>query len=329
MKITNNADISLAIGVWLLHDEYDYNDDPNHISATKLMRPLKQIVMANRVPKENMEADLEDYVSRALGHSIHDSMEKAWTVNPGIKLKLLGYPDSVIERVLINPTKAELDAVEDPIPVYLEQRHARTFMGKNISGKFDQVTEGMVNDTKSTSAYGWMFGTRDEENTLQMSIYRWIDHAQDYQKITEDIGQVNYIFTDWQKFQAKSNPKYPQKRVESKQLPLLTLKETEDWVIKKLALIERYKDAPESAIPECTEEELWMSKPKFKYFSDPAKAKVSGARSTKNFDTLVEANQHKQNKGSKGVVVTVPGEVKRCGFCPIYDICEQKDRYFT
>ena len=53
-----------------------------------------------------------------------------------------------------------------------------------------------------------------------------------------------------------------------------------------------------------------------------------GARSTKNFSTLVEARQHQAEKAGKGAIVTVNGEPKRCSYCNVYDVCKQKDRYF-
>jgi hypothetical protein len=34
-----------------------------------------------------------------------------------------------------------------------------------------------------------------------------------------------------------------------------------------------------------------------------------------------------KSKG-KGVVLEVPGEVKRCQYCRAYSVCEQRRRYF-
>jgi hypothetical protein len=326
VPITNKNDIPLALGVWLLHDDYDYNDDPTYISATKLMRPIRHIILPPRIPPEAREVDLEDLIARAAGNSFHDSIEKAWLHNPQSKLKALGYPQHIIDRIRVNPTDEEILADPDIIAVFLERRAIREFRGLKIGGKFDMTTEGIVNDTKSTSAWGWVFGTRDDENILQGSIYRWIDAAQPVPKITEDFMRINYIFTDWQKMQARSNPKYPQKRLEQKMLPLMSLEETEKWISDKLDQIKKYANTPESELPHCTDEELWRSEPKFKYFSDPEKAKDKNARSTKNFDTLAEANQHRVAMG-KGAVVTGPGEVKRCGYCEAFAGCTQKDQY--
>ena len=324
MKITNNYNISLSLAVWLLHDEYDYVNEPNYISVTTLMKPLRHIILPRRIPRELVETDVSDFIARALGHSLHDSIEKSWVKGFRRSLALLGYPEMVIDRVRINPTPEELAATPNAIPIYLEQRAKKTVTvnGKTwtVGGKFDMVAEGIVHDNKSTSAYTWVYGGRDEEHQQQGSLYRWLNPD----KITEDFIRINYIFTDWQKAQAKQNPNYPQKRVESKDIVLLSEAEVQRWVEWKLQLVMKYWDAPERDIPNCTDEELWMSDPKFKYYADPAK---TSGRSTKNFDSLLEANAFKAEKGNKGIIITVPGEPKRCDYCDAFPICSQKDKY--
>jgi hypothetical protein len=322
--ITNTGDVSLDLAVWLLHDEYDYISEPNYISVTSLMRPIRQVILPSRIPPGERTLDVEDFVASALGKSIHDSIEKAWKQSPETKLRLLGYSPETIDRILVNPEHHQLKP--DSIPVYIEQRAIREYKGRKIGGKFDMVTDGIVKDNKSTSAFAWLAGTRDDDHILQLSLYRWIDAGQPHQKITQDFGMINYIFTDWSKMMARQNPKYPDKRVKTKVLELLTLEETEAWIDEQLALIDKWHDAPEHQIPHCTDEELWRSAPKFKFFSDPAKAQTPGARSTKNFDSLIEANRHQATVG-KGVVITVPGEPKRCSYCPAFDACTQKDAY--
>ena len=323
MKITNNSAIPLALAVWLLHDEYDYINEPNYISATKLLKPLKELVLSARVDYSQVECDLSDFISRALGHSLHDSVEKSWKMSYKSSLKKLGYPEEVINRVLINPTKEELAAVPDAIPVYLEQRGFRKLLINGveyiIGGKFDMVAEGIVHDNKSTSAYTWVFDNNQENYKLQGSIYKWINP----EKITEDFIRINFIFTDWQKALAKANADYPQQRLAKKEVPLMEPAKTEQWIANKIKLIVKYSDKPESEIPPCSDEELWKSEDQFKYYSDPAK---TDGRATRNFKTLAEANKFKAEKG-KGVVKVVPGVVKRCGYCSANTVCEQGKQY--
>ncbi|WP_421991748.1 PD-(D/E)XK nuclease family protein [Roseococcus sp.] len=322
--ITNHSDISLALAVWLLHDEYDHQDIPNYISATSMMKPIRHLVLGPRVPPTSQKIDVEDFIPTALGKSLHDSIEKAWTTSYATSLAKMGYGHDVIERVKINPTDEERRGSNSMIPVFLEQRMFREFEGFTIGGKFDLVTEGIVQDAKSTSAYSWVFGGKDDDYQLQMSLYRWIDSAQPFPKITEDVGRINFIFTDWQRAQARQNPKYPQKRVEYKEIPLLSLKETEAWVHDKLQLIQRHRNTPEDKLPLCTDEELWLSDPTFKYYADPAK---TSGRSTKNFDSMSDARNFQSEKGGKGVIITTQPVPKRCGYCNVFSICSQKDGF--
>lgn len=323
--ITNTSDISLALAVWLLYDEYDYIDQPNYISATSLMRPLRQILLNPQVKRSDRKLDVADFIPRALGNSIHNSIEKAWTHGYVRALKLMGYPDSVIQRIQINPEDFVLEGEHDLIPIYIEQRAFRKIDGYLVGGKFDLVTDGVLQDAKSTSAFTWVMGGKDDDYQLQGSLYRWIDAAQSRPKITEDYIRINFIFTDWQRNLARSNPKYPQKRIEYRDIPLLSLEETEAWVRSKLNQVSKHQATPENLLPECSDEELWLTDPVYKYYADPANTK---GRATKNFDDLAEAMAFKATKG-KGVVVTIPGEPKRCSYCEALSICSQGKRYFN
>lgn len=325
MRITNYAGINLALSVWLVNDDYDYNDDPSYISATGLLKPIRQAILVSRVPPAEREVDVEEFTSRALGNAIHDSMESAWKNNYRRNMRKLGYPDQVIDRVAINPDPAAAAASNSMIPVWLEQRAVReiTVQGVTykIGGKFDMIADWILHDNKSTSAWTFVGNDKDEGYQLQLSIYRWLNPD----KVREDYAKVNFVFTDWSKMMARSNPKYPQKRVEERIIQLLSPADTEAWIHDRIMLLRRHKNDPDHLIPECTDKELWRSDPKYKYYSDPAKA---GGRATKNFDSLTEANAHCAEKG-RGVVVTVPGEPRACNFCPAFDACLQKDRYFT
>ena len=321
-KITNQLNMPLPMAVWAVVDDYDYCNDPNYISATGLMKPIRQIVLKPRVEADNWwKPDVSDKIASAFGSTLHNSIENAWK-NSEVRsyaLQLLGYSDAVIQSILVNPKPHEL--YPECIPIYLEKRTTKTIGGYTIGGKFDMVAEGKVHDYKSTSAFSWMYGTRDEDHIIQGSIYRWLNPD----IITEDVISINYFFTDWQKSSAKSNPNYPDSRIKSKELPLMSLEDTEKWILNKLANITQNLHEPESALPFCTDEELWMSDPVYKYYSDPNK---TSGRSTKNFDSYLEATDHLASK-KKGVIITSQSLPKRCGYCPVASVCTQKDQYFS
>lgn len=324
--ITNNTGVSLAMAVWAVNDDYDYSKIENYISATSLMKPLRQVVLRARIDWSQQEPeDVTDHLARALGSSIHDSIEKAWTKNYATNLAKLGYPQGVIDRVFVNP-EPDAELPSNAICIYVEQRAMRqlTVLGKiwNIGGKFDMVSEGIVQDFKTTSAYTWVYGGRDDEHQLQGSIYQWLNPD----KITEDIIRINYLFTDWQKFQARQNPNYPQHRVEFKDIPLLGHAETEAWLVDKLTKVMTFWNQPETALPYCTDEELWMSDPVHKYYAKPETAQAGG-RCTKKFEDLSAARAYMAEKGGKGIIITDRGEPKRCDYCDVFSQCTQKDTF--
>ena len=318
---TNKHDIPLALAVWLVADNYDYQDIPNYISATTLLKPLRQMILSARTLPSmlKVQPDLSELASRAMGNALHDSIEKAWKYSYQKSLKILGYPEEVISRILVNPEPEQLK--EDSIPVYLEQRQTKKVGKWTVGGKFDMVADGVVHDNKSTTVYAWINGGKDENYKMQGSIYRWLNPD----KITEDFIRVNFIFTDWQRSKAAQDPEYPQARTLCKEIPLLSIEETDAWVREKLAQIERYIDAPDSDIPLCSDEELWRAPTVYKYYADPTKT----ARATKIIGTdPVEAQRFFMvEKRGQGIVIPTGGEPKRCDYCDAVGHCSQARMY--
>lgn len=322
-QITNTKNFGLAMAVWLAHDEYDAGTNlfPGKpvFSVTTLLKPTRQLILSNRVPPADRTTDVSDLIASRYGHAIHDSIETAWRTGYQSSLKKLGYPQKMIDKIRINPEDHELG--DGIIPVYLEQRYYREFDGIVISGKFDQIIDGEVNDIKTTSAYTWVNNSKDEDYKLQGSLYRWINPT----KVTSDIMRIQHVFTDWQRMQARINPNYPQSRVVEKKIQLLSLRETEQWLRAKFTELRANDQLEEDEMIRCSDKDLWRSEPEFKYYADPTKAHAGG-RSTKNFPDIVSANAYCSKQG-KGVVVTIPSKVKACSYCQAFDICTQKNEY--
>lgn len=320
MQITNHSGVSLPLAVWLAADGYDFHPgQARAISATSLLKPVRQILLSERLTEEDrVLPDVTDYIASRLGHTIHDGIERAWTGSYRDSMRKLGYPEKLIQRIVINPE----EVTEDMLPIYIEQRHEKTFMGYRISGKFDMIIEGELHDFKSTSTFA-LKGTKDEAYRLQGSIYRWLNPD----KVTADHITIHFIFTDWQAALARRDPNYPQQRVQDHRVELLSYEETEAWIKAKFQELEKAADLPEGEIPYCTDKELWRGDTVWKYYSDPAKANDPKAKSTKNFTDSVSARAHLASKGGKGVVVEHRGKVKACGYCAAFPICSQKDLY--
>jgi len=320
VALTNYSGVSLPLAVWLAGDDYDFDPSGKKaISATALLRPTRQILLAERLdPTTTKTPDVTDRIASRLGHAIHDSIEKVWKTDYRTGMKALGYDDEIIDRVRINPTPEELKESNSIIPIYLEQRGYRDFGPYVITGKFDMILDGEINDFKTTSVYS-LKGDKDEQYQLQGSIYRWLNP----EKVTADHMQIQFIFTDWSRAEAKRNPNYPQSRVYAHVIPLLSLAETENWITAKIRELENSADLPEHQLPRCTDKDLWRGETVWKYYSDPTKV---GGRSTKNFNNASEAHAHRAKAG-RGIVIEVPGKVKACSYCSAFNICTQKDEY--
>jgi hypothetical protein len=315
-RFANVSEVPLALAVFLASDFYDHDDDPFTVSATTLLKPLRQIILPNRVPPGEGLVNLADMMNNRMGAAIHDGIEKAWVSNYRSAMEALGLPQKVIDRVRINPPMEEL-LNDGDIPIYMEQRLKRKLGKWTITGKFDFVGEGKVQDFKSTSTFTYKKQVNADKYTQQGSIYRWLDPKM----IHRDQMEIHYIFTDWKPAMAKTDPSYPPKRFHTQSFELMNLAETEGFIRRKLALIEQYWDAPEEEIPQCDDDELWRSEPQFKYYKNPEKT----ARSTKNFDTMQDAMLRLSEDGNVGIVKEVPGQVTACKYCPAFAACTQKD----
>jgi hypothetical protein len=320
LRYHNASEVPLALAVFLASDYYDYNDDPNVISTTTLLKPTRQIILAKRLPKVNNLEDLIGKMSNRIGAAVHDGIERAWLHNYHIAMDSLGYPASVIARIRINPTDEELLSDPKIIPIYLEQRMEKKLGKWLITGKFDFIGEGRVQDFKTTKIWSYMNQVNADKQILQGSIYRWLDPK----KIKRDQMDIHHIFTDWKPAEAKINPKYPQKPFQKQTFNLMNIQETEKYILNKLGELDNLTNADESDLPECDDDALWRSDPQFKWYKNGI---ANSKRATKNFETMHDAIKHRATEGNgMGEIKEVPGTVKACGYCPAYSICTQKDR---
>ncbi len=319
----NDTGISLSMAVWLAHDHYDYNEDPNTISATSLIKSIRQIVLGMRAAVTPEPADIANLVQSRMGTAIHNGIEEAWVKNYKESLESLNYPQGVIDKIRINPTQAVIDKFEanddEIIPVYLEQRSKRTIGLYTISGKFDAVLDGRLEDFKTTGTYTYVKKTNDKKYILQGSIYRWLNSD----IITQDHMAIQFLFTDWKPMLAKSDPKYPKTRILEYKLNLMSINATQRYIENKVNEIAKYSQVDEKDLPLCTAEDLWQNDPVFKYYKNPKKT----TRSTKNFNSYGEAAIRLSADGNVGIIVETKGEPTACKYCNAFGICSQKNQY--
>lgn len=320
-RFTNNAGVDLSVALWLALDDYDYVDKPNYISATTLIKPIRQIILRNRIAKiaeQNPQAVvLEDIIDRfksRLGQELHGGVEASWKKNYRLAMSSLGFPNRVIDLVRINPEVEE----PDTLPVYTEQRVEKEVAGYTVGGKIDLIIEGRLRDVKSTTVFKFISQKGVGQWQLQGSLYRWLNPG----KVHHDEFLVQYLLVDWHRSGSQRDANYPPHPAPSRSVRLMSVAETDKWVKDKLRLLEQLKDAPDDQIPECSEEDLWRAPPVYKYYANPEK---TTGRSTKNFDTELEAVAYRTEQ-NKGVVIAKHGVVKACNYCPCAPICGQYQR---
>lgn len=317
--LKNSTGINLPLAVWLAaQDGYDLKYDPKVVSATDLLKPLRSLILGRRVAASNPVYDIDNMVASRLGHAVHDAVERAWLDSYQTALRNLGYPESTIERIKINPDPKTVE--NGDLPVYLEQRTSREFENYIISGKFDMVIDGQLSDVKSTKTYTYMTGSNDRKYALQGSIYRWLNPD----IITEDYLHIEYLFTDWMPFKASADASYPKSRILTKKLELLSLQQTEAFIRDKLSDLSAYEHLDQADLPECNRVELWQDPPKYALYKDPNNRK----RATKVFDSHGDAIQWNNEKyGGSAFVETREGTPTFCQYCPANSICTQAEQF--
>ena len=314
-EYTNNNNISLPLAVFLMYDDYNYDERNNAISATGLIRPIRQLVLTQQNPTEAKTVEISELVASRMGNAIHKGCEVAWTDLPTVKkaVKALGANDDAADSIRINPPYLK----EGETAVYVEQRVEKTIGDFIISGQYDLVLDGVLNDFKSTSVWTYIFDSSADSYIKQGSIYKWLSPD----KITSDYININYIFTDWSAAKAREKKDYPQFKALTKKYDLWSIEETENWIRNKLDAYKLHLNTSQEGLPECTDEELWATEETFKYYKNPNKLD----RSTKNFKTMDEALIRKSEDGDVGIIKTVPGTVKHCPYCPVVNICTQAE----
>ena len=314
---TNTSNLPMSVAAWLAHDDYDHSSDPYNVSATTLLKPIKSIVLGNRLVNHSV-TDIADLIPSRMGTAVHTAIENAW-LSSNLKEHLLSlrYSAKLVENIVINPTADQL--TEDSVPIYMELRGSKKVGKYTVSGKFDFVSGGVLEDFKTTGTYSYVNQSNAKKYIQQGSIYKWL-HSD---IITEDYMYIQYIFTDWSAAKARSDKNYPPMRIVPYRYVLDSVQVTEAFVRERINLIDMYENSPESDMPDCTPADLWERDPVFKYYKNPN----SRARSTKNFTTYYEANDRLVQDGSVGIVVEVKGEIKFCSYCPALDICQQAKGY--
>ncbi|AUR93629.1 hypothetical protein NVP1188A_61 [Vibrio phage 1.188.A._10N.286.51.A6] len=311
MHYTNKANLRLPIVAWLLADTYDFNPKEKQISATGLLKSVRQNVMGQHVIKENLEIrDVMDLYKARRGHAIHDSVEMTWN-SPTLRKAGLDFFKIDDKKVVVNPPAP----VKGKLNLFMEQRRTIKMFGWTVSGKFDMVCNGVLEDYKTTSTYSYNKPDKVFDFRFQASVYKRI--FPDF--ITKDYFYICYMFNDWRKADAEKNPDYPQSDIVYERYDFLPDEELDDYIETRLMGIERGLETKDFAdLPQCTSKELWQTgETVHKYFKDPKKTdgRATMATHTTSNKTLADLRAAKAKNGT-GIIKAYPPLAIGCNYCP-------------
>lgn len=94
--------------------------------------------------------------------------------------------------------------------------------------------------------------------------------------------------------------------------------EVTTFILDKLQRLNKYYDAEEKDLPNCTDEELALKPSVFAYYSNS----TATGRATKLFDNSTAAYSYLREKG-KGVVKERKGSPVTCKYCKGCQLCSQ------
>lgn len=312
-RFIDAQDVPIGLAAFLAYDDYDHINEPNHISATSLLRPTRQLILNQRLTPDQRKESLYDRLKSRMGQAIHSAIEDVWTNHLDEALTALGVPEHQKSKVIVNPSR-DLPLPDGAIPVYLEQRSFKKVGKYTVSGKFDFIFDGQLQDFKFTGTFTYSNQTKAEDYAKQGSIYRWLNPD----IITKPTMLINYGFWDWSVGKTFSN-NYPTKPALGQEFPLESVAQVEHWVTQKLAEIERFSQADDQHIPLCTDKDLWRTEPTYKYYANPEKM----GKATAVFKSREEAVARQIAKGGKGIIQEHKSEPKACNHCAARAICGQ------
>lgn len=319
-KYSNVSDIPLSVAVWLAASHYDLEEKPEKaLSATDLNKSVRQYILAHRAAATGSIAavDISGTIKSKFGSAIHEGIELSWLDKEkrDNALRDLGYPQRVIDRIVVNPSVLG----DDEIPIYMEIRDSIIIDGWTISGKFDCVFDGVLEDFKSTGTFS--YGTvNDWKYISQGSIYKLIHKD----IITSDHMHIIWLFTDWSGAKAMKDKSYPPKSICVHRLELKSEVETTQMIRDFIHSIEANWNVPEEDLPPCEDHHLWRSDPAYKVYKDAnAKRAMSGG----TFDNFYNASAFQAQKG--GIIKTIHSEPKACKWCAAAHLCSQRKQFIA
>jgi hypothetical protein len=221
LKITNN--LNLPAGIVKAIDTERHNKSENELSATTLLKGIKEIILTWRHWDE-LIVDAADQIWPLWGTAVHALLE----------------------------AEGENEFTECDL-------NLPTSKGITITGRVDNynMETGIITDYKTASVWKVIMGDF-EDWRMQGLIYAWLIYQSGFR-----IERCRFIaiLKDHSKSKAKFESSYPQSPVHIYEFPIKRqdLDEAEAYINERLSNYLKYKDVPDDDIPLCTDKERWAS----------------------------------------------------------------------
>ena len=196
-----------------------YSSGVADITTTSLVAPPQLFVLKKRYAAELTE-DVSDGIWRLVGQSIHSILERA-----------------------------------APQGTITEQRYYQRVNGWMLGGAIDLYDKDTLVDYKVTSVYSYLRGAK-EEWIAQGNVNRWLLH-----KNGIDVKYLKNILLlrDWAEWELERKKGYPPVQVQTLDLPMWTLEETERFITERIKIFQNAMKLPDNQLPKCSAEERWFN----------------------------------------------------------------------
>ena len=301
MKLTNLDNFPIPIRRYLENDSYD-GGAMTDISATRLI-DSPRISRLRSVYSHEIVEDSKRRIAAALGTAFHNMMEQYAPEDWVVEERFYATVDGKV-------VSGQIDALE---PV--DDKRASKALGRLVKQAV------IIQDWKVITAYKAKSGMLDYEK--QGNIYAFLCRENGYTPMSFNIWA---LIKDWKESEADRNLEYPQ-------LPIMKY-EYRLWDDDKCRqfITERVKHHFQKDLPECSEEEMWATDPKY------LATKKGHSRPTKIFDSERDAlnwiadGDHRSTAGTtyEDWDITIrPSERRRCenNWCNVAEVCDQFKKY--
>ena len=281
--LTNRLGLPQAIVDAVSNDPYTRG--ASDISVTQLIQPPYQRQL--RLQHEPIE-DASDRIWSLVGQVGHGIVERA-------------YPQAYTEAAKLRTPKQ----VHDLFGVVAERRLFMKCNGWTVSGQFDVIENGHLQDYKFTSVWSVIGDTKKEWiNQLNLLRLLALQEGIDIQRLG-----IIAILRDWSKGKAMSSD-YPRHQIFPIDIPMWSPARAEDYLMERVLAHQAVNP------PVCTDEERWKREDVFAVMNTGRKSAV------KLHEKQGEAAAHASELGPGHSVVKRPGEFFRCmNYCDVNAAC--------